>query len=78
MWFQGMPTKCGWYFYAEKPKDWDFAKPVAVERVESPGQSPQFRVQMHDMGEWTPVEKFQTGIWFGPLEFPTPNAALTR
>lgn len=77
-WFKGIPTQPGWYFYSEKPQDWERAKPVPVRRIDEPGERPKFAAIIKDSNCWTDVEQLKNGIWLGPVEFPEPHPAQAR
>jgi hypothetical protein len=63
-WFTLPPVHNGWYWYADKPEDWDLARPVPVQRIEY-GTGEVF-YQAYIDHRWQNVTEV-SGIWAGPF-----------
>lgn len=80
-WFRGRPTSAGWYFRSLHQKREFPLEALRVRVVAAPGEDPVYEVEPRtEAGSWVSTEQgvYKDSLWYGPIEFPEPNAALIR
>lgn len=66
-WRTTPPVENGWYFMAEKPDEYDLAKPVGVRRIED-SDGVRFEINGWYSGKaYRNVTDFPNAVWFGPF-----------